>query len=121
MLYAPKSIPIKEWDDAGIEAAKRTILQEAQVLVAARHGHVVKVIEKYFPNDEHYTLSIFPTRLISVVVPTARWPTYLGVGSSPQVLTINRAMKAANMQLQRFNLEDSLVIYVREADGRWIP
>ncbi|KFY69395.1 hypothetical protein V496_00280 [Pseudogymnoascus sp. VKM F-4515 (FW-2607)] len=55
MLYARKSIPIKEWDDAGIEAAKRTLLQEAQVLVAARHGHVVKVIEKYFLNDEYCT------------------------------------------------------------------
>lgn len=41
--------------------------------------------------------------------------TYLGVGGSPQVLTINRTMKAANMQLQRFNLEDSVVIYLREA------
>ncbi|KFY96882.1 hypothetical protein V498_02393 [Pseudogymnoascus sp. VKM F-4517 (FW-2822)] len=54
MLYVRKSLPIKEWDGAGIEAAKRTLLQEAQVLVAARHGHVVKVIETYFLKDEYY-------------------------------------------------------------------
>ncbi|KFX85849.1 hypothetical protein O988_09875 [Pseudogymnoascus sp. VKM F-3808] len=53
MLYARKSLPIKEWHDAGIEAAKRTLIQEAQVLVAARHGHVVKVIETYFLTVEH--------------------------------------------------------------------
>ena len=54
MLYARKSLPIKEWGDAGIEEAKRALLQEAQVLVAARHGHVVKVIETYFLKDEYY-------------------------------------------------------------------
>ncbi|KFZ04544.1 hypothetical protein V502_10070 [Pseudogymnoascus sp. VKM F-4520 (FW-2644)] len=53
MWYARKSLPIKEWGDAGIEAAKRTLLQEAQVLVAARHGHVVKVIETYFLKNEY--------------------------------------------------------------------
>jgi hypothetical protein len=41
--------------------------------------------------------------------------TYLGDGGSPQLLTISRTMKAANRQLQRFDLEDSVVIYLREA------
>jgi len=41
--------------------------------------------------------------------------TYLGDGGSPQLLTISRTMKAANPQLQRFDFEDSMVIYLREA------
>jgi serine/threonine protein kinase len=53
MLYARKSLPIEERGDKGLEAAKRTLLQEAQVLVAARHGHVVKLIEAYFLKGEY--------------------------------------------------------------------
>jgi hypothetical protein len=41
--------------------------------------------------------------------------TYLGDGGSPQLLTISRTMKAANRQLQRFDFEDSVVIYLRDA------
>jgi hypothetical protein len=41
--------------------------------------------------------------------------TYLGDGGSPQLLVISRTMKAANLQLQRFDLEDSVVIYLRGA------
>jgi hypothetical protein len=41
--------------------------------------------------------------------------TYLGEGGSPQLLTISRAMKAANRQVQRFDFEDTVVIYLREA------
>lgn len=40
---------------------------------------------------------------------------YLGDGGSPQLLTISRTMKAANLQLQRFDFEDSVVICLREA------
>lgn len=41
--------------------------------------------------------------------------TYLGDSGSPQLLTISRTMKAANLKLQRFDLENSIVIYLQEA------
>lgn len=53
MLYARKSLTIEERGKEDLEAAKRTLLQEAQVLVAACHGHVVKVIEAYFLKNEY--------------------------------------------------------------------
>ncbi|RDW87921.1 hypothetical protein BP5796_03615 [Coleophoma crateriformis] len=55
LQYARKSIPIDEHDRQARELAKRRILQEAEILHHARHGHVVNMIMSYFLEGDQET------------------------------------------------------------------